>query len=77
VHSIRSPNKNPDGRDLEPRRILGGHMVATTLREVHMESLWTSEEVHREFHMVIQTSDEVHQDTWLSVSNSNDRLHKL
>jgi hypothetical protein len=32
-----------DGGYLEPRRILGDHIIVATLREVHMESMWTPE----------------------------------
>ena len=37
MESIRSL----DEVHLEPRRILQGHIVAVTLREVHQESTWT------------------------------------
>jgi hypothetical protein len=37
------PIRIPDGGYLESRRILGDHIIVTTLREVHMESMWTPE----------------------------------
>ena len=66
-----------DGGNLESRRILGDHIIVTTLREVHMESMWTPEGLHGEFQEFIWTPDGVHQDAWLSVTNSPNGRHAL